>query len=586
MDEENATCLRGMLWLSPSLPRVDDLCRVVTQVALSAYKKTPGVGPRAVKVGNAAIYALSQSGSPIALGQIALLKVRVKFGTAQKEIEKAFNTAAEALGLPRDQIEEMGVPSYGLEEVGARSETFGDGEFSARLRVEGSNVTLHWSRSDGKPQKSVPAKVKSEHKEELKELQDAIKDIGAMLPAQSERIDSLFLLQKSWPLGIWRERYLDHPLVGTIARRLLWTADGMPVMFIDNQLRDVNRKPVALPESARIELWHPVGRPIEDVMAWRQFVEEAQITQPFKQVHREVYLLTDAELNTRNYSNRFAAHIIRQHQFNALCGARGWRNRLRLMVDAEAPPATRELPQFGLRAEFWIEGIGGDHGQDTNDSGVYLRLSTDQVRFYRIGASENSAHVGGGGYTNRATGPGDGGINEPVLMADVPPLVFSEIMRDVDLFVGVASVGNDPTWSDGGPDGRFRGYWESYAFGELGATAQTRKTVLERLIPRLKIASRCSLTERFLVVRGDVRSYKIHLGSGNILMTPNDQYLCIVPKQSSASANESGVLLPFEGDSTLSIILSKAFLLADDTEIKDPTIVRQIGIPGSATEDA
>jgi hypothetical protein len=59
-----------------------------------------------------------------------------------------------------------------------------------------------------------------------------------------------------------------------------------------------------------------------------------------------------------------------------------------------------------------------------------------------------------------------------------------------------------------------------------------------------------------------------------------------VPKQSSASANESGVLLPFEGDSTLSIILSKAFLLADDTEIKDPTIVRQIGIPGSATEDA
>jgi len=39
-------------------------------------------------------------------------------------------------------------------------------------------------------------------------------------------------------------------------------------------------------------------------------------------------------------------------------------------------------------------------------------------------------------------------------------------MRDVDLFVGVASVGNDPTWADGGPQARFRNYWNDYGFGE------------------------------------------------------------------------------------------------------------------------
>ena len=43
----------------------------------------------------------------------------------------------------------------------------------------------------------------------------------------------------------------------------------------------------------------------------------------FQQAHREVYLLTGAEQTTGVYSNRFAAHIIRQHQFNALCVARG-----------------------------------------------------------------------------------------------------------------------------------------------------------------------------------------------------------------------------------------------------------------------
>ena len=144
-------------------------------------------------------------------------------------------------------------------------------------------------------------------------------------------------------------------------------------------------------------------------------------------------------------------------------------------------------------------------------------------------------------------------------------------MRDVDLFVGVASVGNDPTWQDGGPEGRYRDYWHAYSFGELSGTAATRKQVLERLVPRLKIADRCSFADRFLVVRGQKRTYKIHLGSGNILMEPNDQYLCIVP-DSRSQAEQDDLFLPFEGDNTLSIILSKALLLADDTKIKDPTI--------------
>jgi hypothetical protein len=162
-----------------------------------------------------------------------------------------------------------------------------------------------------------------------------------------------------------------------------------------------------------------------------------------------------------------------------------------------------------------------------------------------------------------------------VPLEQIPPLVFSEVMRDVDLFVGVASVGNDPTWSDGGPEGRYRDYWHEYSFGELGATAKTRKEVLERLLPRLKISGQCSFAERFLVVHGKLRTYKIHLGSGNILMEPNDQYLCIVPSQ-GAAAGDKDVFLPFEGDRTLSVILSKAFLLTADDKIKDSSIVSQI----------
>jgi hypothetical protein len=44
------------------------------------------------------------------------------------------------------------------------------------------------------------------------------------------------------------------------------------------------------------------------------------------------------------------------------------------------------------------------------------------------------------------------------------------------------------------------------------------------------------------------------------------------------ASDETGgkVFLPFEGDQTLAIVLSKAFLLAADTKITDPSIVSQI----------
>jgi hypothetical protein len=216
-----------------------------------------------------------------------------------------------------------------------------------------------------------------------------------------------------------------------------------------------------------------------------------------------------------------------------------------------------------------VEGIGDNYGTDTNETGTYLRVATDQVRFYREDAPVNYAHAGGGGYGTY----GRQAPVEPLPLEEVPPLAFSEVMRDVDLFVGVASVGNDPAWSDGGPEGRFRDYWQDYAFGDLTATAKTRAEVLARLLPRLKIAARCRLDGKFLIVRGEVRTYKIHLGSGNILMEPNDQYLCIVPGRAE-EAND--LFLPFEGDRMLAIILSKAFLLAADTSIQDPTILSQI----------
>jgi len=570
----NGDILKGLAWCC-SLFHSPDIARALSNLARSAYRKVPGLGPRAVKVGNACVYALGAIPDREALAQLALLKVKVKLAPAQKGIEKALLAAAEREGLPREELEEMVVPQYGLTEVGRRRQTLGD--FVAELTVTGTASTeLTWLKPDGKRQKSIPAAIKRDHADELQELRATARDLQKMLPAQRDRIDGLFLEQKSWPLSLWRQRYLDHPLVGVIARRLIWrfrsSAGARDGFFHQGHL--VDSRGERLPElgdDTVVSMWHPIDKDPSEVVSWRLFLERHELRQPFKQAHREIYLLTDAERRTGVYSNRYAAHVLRQHQFHALCAVRGWRNRLRLLVDDVVPPASLELPRWNLRAEFWIEGAGEEFGTDTNESGTFLYLTTDQVRFYRLGARQTYAHAAGGGYDARTAGADD----EPLPLEEIPPLVFSEVMRDVDLFVGVASVGNDPTWSDGGPEGRYRDYWASYSFGELSGTANTRKEVLQRLIPRLKIADRCGFSDRFLEVRGDLRTYKIHLGSGNILMSPNDQYLCIVPDRRQQPSGDK-VFLPFEGDNMLSIILSKALMLADDRNIRDETITSQI----------
>ena len=96
-----------------------------------------------------------------------------------------------------------------------------------------------------------------------------------------------------------------------------------------------------------VRLWHAIGSPAEAVLGWRRRLDEHQITQPFKQAHREVYVLTDAELQTHTYSNRFAAHVLRQHQFAALCQSRGWRYRLMGAFDSHNTP-TIDLPRHGF----------------------------------------------------------------------------------------------------------------------------------------------------------------------------------------------------------------------------------------------
>jgi hypothetical protein len=550
--DHNATVLKGLVWISSLIdPSVS--AASIGALGIFCFRKLPGIGARSSKVGNACVASLSRLGLA-GVVQLTQLQAKVRYNTALRLIEKALNKTAIDLGISREDLEEIAVPSFGFDANGVLRQRFGDYTAEARLANDGS-LDLHWVTGQGGSQRSVPAELKRNSGPALREFQKLLKGIPPLISAQAKRLEEAYVLSRIWRFADWNTRQLQHPILGMLGRRLIWeigyASNVRSGIWWKGMLVDSSGQPLGdIDEQAEVRLWHPIGRSVEEVRRWRRFVSEHEITQPFKQAHREIYLLTEAENATRTYSNRFAGHVLRQHQFAALCRERGWKYTLQGQWDSFNTP-TRSLPESKVRVDFHI--AGADQAQ-VSTTAVFLYVSTDQVRFY----------------------PEDG--DEPMPLQALPAMIFSELMRDIDLFVSVCSLGNDPAWRDRGEAGAYGGYWHDFSFGALSVTAQTRRDALAEILPKLAIANRCELDDRYLRVQGHLRTYKIHLGSANILMEPNDQYLCIVeaPQKSTGTQNAKTILLPFDDDHLLTVILSKALLLADDKKIKDSSILSQI----------
>ncbi|MFI6943649.1 DUF4132 domain-containing protein [Streptomyces sp. NPDC050418] len=492
-----------------------------------------------LKLAGAAINALGETGDQTSLEALWRLRTRIRHRALRKQLDTALTTAAGKLGITPEQLVERSVPDHGLGPDGAVERELG--EHTLRIAIEhGTTVRLTIVRPDGTPSRTAPAAVKDGHPDALKRHKAFAKELRTTLASERVRVEALMSTDREWPYDEWCRHYRDHPVTGGIVHGLIWefrAGDG-PWQAV---------APGARPDGSpdRVRLWHPIRAEAGEVAAWRERLMADKLRQPFKQAFREIYLLTPAEDETRVYSNRFAAHIVHYQQLYALFKERGWQANYLSGHDGGYEGEARGVFADGAwRAVFHHDPADEDFPYSPDHA------ATDQVRFERRSGKQW----------------------REVPLADVPPQVFSEAMRDVDLFVGVTSIAADAEWSDRGED-RHHAYWRTTTFGALTASAEVRGAALQRILPRLRIADRCTLDGRFLRVRGELTTYKIHLGSANILMEPDDAYLCIVPGRRPSAGGQ--VFLPFE-DERLSLILSKALLLAADTKIKDETIVRQI----------
>jgi hypothetical protein len=279
-------------------------------------------------------------------------------------------------------------------------------------------------------------------------------------------------------------------------------------------LRDHAGKVEPVKKEEKLRLSHPVDLyRTGEWHLWQADCFTSERVQPIKQMFRELYTITAQEKDDALFSARYAGHQVNPSQAMALFGSRGW---------ATSDGVSKSFHDLGIRAEIDFRHHGWTGAQVEG-------LTLDNVRFFKRGEWQ------------------------PMKLVDVPPRIFSEVMRDGDLVVAVAHVGGvDP---------------------EASASTVEMRSALVRETAALFRMENVTIKDRHVLIKGTLGSYTVHLGSANVHRQPGGS-LCIVPVHSQ---HHGRLFLPFaDADPRSAEVVSKVLLLAKDHEIQDPSILDQL----------
>ena len=218
---------------------------------------------------------------------------------------------------------------------------------------------------------------------------------------------------------------------------------------------------------------------------------------------------------------------------------------------------TKKLDPWNVRVEFYVD-LPPDRDPSLLESalgeqsgaGINLFIGSDQVRFYR-----DSREVGGD---------------------EVPAILYSEVMRDIDLFTSVSAAGADETWADQGDRGTGI-FTERFNLQEFASIVELRHEMLSLVLPQTPIQDRCKIQKSWLEVRGQLGTYRIEFAWGGAsLVTDTDFRWLRIPTKILDAVSLDLNTIPIEMDYRTEMILRKAYLLADDWKIGSPDLIQQL----------
>jgi hypothetical protein len=442
-----------------------------------------------------------------------------KFGSARQQSESravaiALDNLARTAGFRDTQRLRWAMEQRAVADLASGPIVLTRDDVTATLSIDADGNPELGVSKNGKPLKAPPASLKND--DEFKALKDRLQD----LKRQSSRVN--VALEEAMCRG---DRFhqselrtlVEHPILAPAIARLVFVGDDI-AGYVDQGgriLRDYDGDAHIIGADEGIRIAHPhdlLSR--GDWSSWQRECFAAERIQPFKQVFRELYPITDSERGTER-SRRYAGHQVNPRQALALLGTRGWVAR----------------PEEGVSRTFHDEGLTTwlSFEESFNTPAEVEGLTLDDVVFTQKGT-----------WT-------------VVPLDKVPPRVFSEAMRDLDLVVSVAHRGGvDPE--------------------ATASTVEMRASLVGETCQLLDIKN-VELQKHHAIIRGDLATYSIHLGSGGVMVMPGTA----IPVVAVRSQHRGRLFLPFaDNDPRTAEVLSKVLLFARDGQIRDPNILQWI----------
>ncbi len=384
------------------------------------------------------------------------------------------------------------------------------------LHVDEDGKSRILCRKDGKELKSVPSRIgKHPHVLQLKGAHKSLKEQYQRTRRMMEEA------MENGDLFRWQELYglFCNPVVGAILRPLVFLyKEKTGFLALEGKtlwLEQPEGERIRLADEDMLQIAHPLH--LYESGVWHKYQKhmfEQKIRQPFKQVFRELYVKLPEELDQKA-SRIFAGNQIQPQKTVGCLRERRW------VADYEE----------GLQKIYYKENIVARiYAMADWFSPSDIEAPTlEWVEFF------------------------DRKSFEPLTIQQVPKLIYSEVMRDVDLAVSVAHAGGvDPETSHSTIDMRRR-------IAELNLSLFGLKNV--------------TLKDSHALIQGKRAVYNVHLGSG-VVHQEGGAMLHILPVHSQKRGR---IFLPFvDEDPKTSEIMSKIILLAEDQKLKDPTILSQI----------
>ena len=277
-----------------------------------------------------AVKALALNGSTAALLQVDQISRKFKFRQVKAAAGEALGFAAQQLGLSRDELEDRIVPDLGFNERMEQVIDYGTRTFRAVLSP---SLEIDIFDSDGKQLKNLPAPGKRDDGETAKAANAAFKQMKKQLKAvvsnQKLRLEQALMTRRQWSAQRWTGLFVRNPVMHQFAISLIWGVyeDGRLTdtfrYMEDGSFNTADEEEYELPDGGRIGLVHPVELGESLCSAWKEQLDDYEVTQPIEQLTRPVSRPTQEE-EAQTELTRFGGILLNGLSLSGKLQGMGW----------------------------------------------------------------------------------------------------------------------------------------------------------------------------------------------------------------------------------------------------------------------